>query len=619
MNTGRDITDRLTQEEQAAIEAEFGPQPCFGHALFSKETLESVHELTSTEAWFFDPGTFMSEHCAMQTLFKFRGTITTLQFNRALRMLIERDSSLRSGFIRLPDRVVRIAFPAERYTDDVFYRNLSGQLKGEMGYTLNSYMNADVRRGFDISRGPLFRFAIFRTGTEEYAVLLTILGLVKSRLDMRQLFEAMEMRTISGPPAEASFTEEGAYVAEPIRQYWGKILADLPPRPELPFCNKDTGRPFSQRAYRMAVPEEMTLLLRQKSEGNQNMLMCILQTVWGLFLQHTNACDDTYCCMLMPVDEKKSAPGGLKQTVMPVRLRTEASQTVREVITGQFRQLLASRPFSCFDKKGLSDLLGNHRELFSHYLSFGSFGRQESSYADAQASREGTPVAENVWDAQGMPLGVYFFSNASGISLNFLYDAARFSAEGIEKIAQAFRVTLVNVFNSWDDTMDLFRLKLAKMMDSSSRVSAVVLRLPAETLLKRHAFFEGVRDSSLHKLAMSTKRVTRFEGDYFPVYGKTPLLYFLAEGQVVRYIKGSSGWLNLLDLKGKGSWLNETVFLPKCKSELTAEVLSEEAQLLTIPMDAFENLLSEEPFLMRRMFLHTLKEMEKYQRSWIET
>ena len=113
MDADRNIAGELTPEEQAIIEAAYGPQPCFGHALFSKDELLSVHELTPREAWFFDPDTFVSPSCVVQTLYKFQGTFTTLQFNRALRLLIEREPLLRSGYIRLPGRVVRVAFGAD--------------------------------------------------------------------------------------------------------------------------------------------------------------------------------------------------------------------------------------------------------------------------------------------------------------------------------------------------------------------------------------------------------------------------------------------------------------------------------------------------------------------------
>jgi CRP-like cAMP-binding protein len=98
-----------------------------------------------------------------------------------------------------------------------------------------------------------------------------------------------------------------------------------------------------------------------------------------------------------------------------------------------------------------------------------------------------------------------------------------------------------------------------------------------------------------------------------------PKLFFLAEGQMARLMDSGNGWLNMLDVAMDGAWINETVLLPKCKSKSAAEVISEEARILAIPADDFEAVLGAEPPLMRRAFLHVLKEMEKYERRWVET
>ena len=50
-----------------------------------------------------------------------------------------------------------------------------------------------------------------------------------------------------------------------------------------------------------------------------------------------------------------------------------------------------------------------------------------------------------------------------------------------------------------------------------------------------------------------------------------------------------------------------------------AEVISEEARIVAVPVDDFEAVLGGEPQIMRRFLLHALKEMEKYERRWAET
>ena len=95
------------------------------------------------------------------------------------------------------------------------------------------------------------------------------------------------------------------------------------------------------------------------------------------------------------------------------------------------------------------------------------------------------------------------------------------------------------------------------------------------------------------------------------------MLCFLLDGTAVRLMENRKGWLNMLDFVKKGTWLNENVFLEKKPSRIFIEIVSESAVLVEIPKEVMEMLIDEEPFLMRRMFMNVLSEMEKYRRFWI--
>ena len=142
---------------------------------------------------------------------------------------------------------------------------------------------------------------------------------------------------------------------------------------------------------------------------------------------------------------------------------------------------------------------------------------------------------------------------------------------------------------------------------------------PVEKLLAAIPFFDGIGEESLRRLAVHAGQSVRYEGDYILSFGAKPMVYFLAEGQLARLMDSGSGWLNMLDVALDGAWINDTVLLPKCKSKSAAEVISEEARIVAVPVDDFEAVLGAEPKIMRRFLLHALKEMEKYERRWAET
>ena len=79
------------------------------------------------------------------------------------------------------------------------------------------------------------------------------------------------------------------------------------------------------------------------------------------------------------------------------------------------------------------------------------------------------------------------------------------------------------------------------------------------------------------------------------------------------------GWFKALDIISKGGWLNENVLLEKRRAIISAEVLTEQAKLLLIPLEKAQSLFLKHPDTAKPFFEHILKQMEKYQLLWIES
>lgn len=179
-------------------------------------------------------------------------------------------------------------------------------------------------------------------------------------------------------------------------------------------------------------------------------------------------------------------------------------------------------------------------------------------------------------------------------------------------------MTLHQVLTLWGSTLAEFHEKLEEGLSGSERAVSGKEE-PVEKFLAGIPFFDGVDKEILRRLAARAEQSVRYEGDYIMSLGAKRMVYFLAEGQVARLMDSGSGWLNMLDVALDGAWINDTVLLPKCKSKSAAEVISEEARIVAVPVDDFEAVLCSEPKIMRCFLLHALKEMEKYERRWAET
>lgn len=602
----------LTDEEKAGIESIYGPQPIFDHALFSRFEIKSVNFLTAAEEWFFKEGTLVSPYFTVQTVYKFCGNFTAMKFNIELGRLIEREPFLKSNYVRLGERTLRIVGNRKTATN-IFYRNISDQNSREINSSINMFVDNDMRHEFDLEKGELFRIAVFRTGQDEYAVILTTLALLKKHFNMHGLLSSMA--GVDWVPARdeagAALIGKGVLtITSAIREYWKNLLGNLPAMPKLPFYTENQGA-FKQSACHVLIPEEDISLLRGKSESNSQLLMCILQTAWGLFLQHFNDSYDTYCCVLMPKRSGTARTDGI--TMLPVRFTADKSTTIAQAVNQQFRQLVSSWPYSCLMQDSIFELMGAPKKLFGHFLCFDGFGEKQMAYSEVEARPFGALAERNLWDAHGIPLSVYFRPTDESIAVTFLYDKKSFENGGVQKIADRFLLVLHTMLSGWNYTLDSFRVTLdAKFQGAKeTRYNAGPDELVQIPLL------ENVRVSSIRKLWRFFATETFFEGDYISLSEKENVLCFLLDGTAVRLMENRKGWLNMLDFVKKGTWLNENVFLEKKPSRIFIEIVSESAVLVEIPKEVMEMLIDEEPFLMRRMFMHALSEMEKYRRFWI--
>ena len=602
----------LTEEEKARIESIYGPQPLFDHALFSSCEINSVNFLTSAEEWFFEDDTLVSPYFTVQTVYKFRGNFTPIKFNLELGRLIEREPFLRSNYIRLGGLTLRVVVNRKSATS-IFYRNISSQTAKEINSSINMFVDTDMRREFDLEKGELFRIAVFRTGEDEYAVVLTILAMIKKHFDMHGLLLSLagaDSTAARDKAGAASKGSGGLPITDAIREYWKNLLRDLPVMPKLPFYKESDGA-FKQGAYHVSIPEEDISLLRGKSESNLQLLMCILQTAWGLFLQHFNDSYDTYCCVLMPKRNGTARTDGI--TMLPVRFTADGSTTIARAVNQQFRQLVSSWPYSCLMQDSIFEIMGSPKKIFGHFLCFDGFGEKQMAYSQVEARPFGALAARNLWDAQGIPLGVYFRPTNESVAVTFLYNKLSFENGGIQKIADRFLSVLHAMLSGWNYTLDEFRLAL----DAEFQGAKEIRYSAGPNELIKIPLLENVRVSSIRNLWRFFATETFFEGDYISLSEKENMLCFLLDGTAARLMENRSGWLNMLDFVKKGTWLNENVFLENKPSRIFLEIISESAVLVEIPKETMENLIDEEPFLMRRMFMHALSEMEKYRRFWI--
>ena len=611
-----ETTIQLTSEEQTVLESLYGRQ-LSGLEGYNPRKLEAVTELSAQEKKFFADKNFMSPYFFVQTLYKIRGSVSPIKFNIAVTRLIAENENLRANFCNLGMRTVKVIRPAVAVKPEVIFRNLTQKDKDEIDEDFRKIFEADMRRKVDLRHDPLIRFAVYRTSSEDFAVLVTLTQLIADSFDAEKFFcNVLDIPFESAPPVDADELPEKN--REAIRDYWFKILDKAPPPSLLPFERNDSGA-YRQRAYRTLIPVDLLSDLRGLAQDNRVMLTAILQSAWGFMLHLTNKRRDCLFCQILPA---KKNDDDFSLHAVPVRLTGDNNSTVEQLVRKQFRQQVVSQPYSQIDLAELSELTGG-KKLFNHFLSFKEFQSDGLKYADAPAAPQGKVVYRNSWDAQGMGFGAYFRYFGKALAIGFLYDEKKFLPGGIERLCELYKFVLQQMLVDWNakypDFIERLRNRLEAQIKDEEAASEEDRRKRLQDIISQLPILQGRFGGTIALFERQASLVTLYEGDRISGEDLEQNFIFVADGILSRNVDTGDGWYNTLDIIEKNAFVNPTSLLEKQLFTFSVTVLSEQAELLTVPRDVFVEILRKNPEITLSVMNGALAQMERYQFLWMQT
>ena len=596
----------LTKSEQDVLNQIYGKQNSNLNN-YQRQNILYVESLNQDERLYFDTNNIMSANQIVQKLYKISGNLVTVHFNRAVNNLIQNTEELRANFCQLPDRILKVHFDKRLETLSVVYRNLKNS--ADIDSDLKHIMEADMRKRFDLRHDCLIRFSVFNTAHEEYAVLVTTIKLLENSFNIKNFFREVmglellpkEMQTMTAFTAEV--------LSESVKNYWAKMLDNLPNLPTLPYVKTISGL-YSQQVYYSAIPADIMSDLRGKAKSNKMMLMTILELAWAILLQDFNKSQDVAFATLVPSKKESST------NMIPVRFIASNQATLQELVNQQFKQLLVSQPYA-----SLASIMPNGKH-FNHFLDFNDFLREEITYSTVKAQPDGQLVAQNLWCTHSTSLGVYFHYSEYATKISILYDENKFHNKFGEKLTKRYILILQQMLTDWNSPYDTFKESLGnrlKQLETEAETEIEDTRAYLKNFISQLELLQGAQVGTLQKIFGAAKLATYFEGDRISGADIENYLIFVVEGKLVRSIETGDGWYNTLDIVKTNGWVNETAFLEERKTHMSAEVLTEKAVVMNIHVGAMIKIFKEAPDVEYKILQHVLRVMEKYQRLWIQS
>ena len=384
-----------------------------------------------------------------------RGPLDPAAFAGAWRETMDAHSALRSSFawdgLAEPLQVAETDVELPWTVED--WRALSPD---EREARLEAYLADDRRRGFDLSRAPLMRFALFRTGEEEHRLVWTQHHLLLDGWSGAQVLREVLAR-------HGGFVRAGRTPELPLSRPYRDFVAWLRARDEveaeafwrcalrgfraptpLPVLRPEAPAAGHAEAE-LRLPGDATGALLAFARGSGLTLNTLVQGAWGLLLARYSGEEDVVFGATVsgrPAElEGVERMVGLFINTLPVRARVEPAARVGDWLAGLQDEQAEARRFEYAPLVRVQEWseVPAGRPLFESLLIF-------ENYPVDEALRD--PGAGGPWIAGARalerttyPLALVVVPGAE-LELRIAYDASRFDGASVRRLLAHLAGTL---------------------------------------------------------------------------------------------------------------------------------------------------------------------------------
>ena len=384
--------------------------------------------------------------------YRLRGPLDTASFVEAWRRVVAHHPVLRTSF----DWLGR-AGAVQVVHDQVSLEVTREDWRGESGLPerLQTFLDADRRRGFDLSRAPLLRIALLHTADDDHEFVLTHHHLLMDGsckpLLFSQVFDAYAAlragRPVTLPPARPFRAFVDWMRAQPLEDaeaFWREELRGMAPTPLWPDRGPAVAPARDYDEHHARLDTAATEALRLWARRQRLTLNTLVTGAWGLLLASSSrATDVTFGAIVngRPADlDGIESMLGLFITTLPVRVRVEtgsaAAAWLRTLQAGQAdAREHASAPLAATTRwSGL----GGGQALFESVLVFennAGYGAGAERYGDITID-DVTPIIRN-----SLPLTLRCVPGRE-LELHLLYETRRFDRGLVELLGAQLAATL---------------------------------------------------------------------------------------------------------------------------------------------------------------------------------
>ncbi|WP_159884984.1 non-ribosomal peptide synthetase, partial [Paenibacillus puerhi] len=323
-----------------------------------------------------------------QMTFQLDGELQIEAFKQSLDLLIRRHHILRTNFlVGFGDQPVQVV--SEGREADFTYKDLRHLEPSAREAEAAAYMKKDKEQGFDLSHGALMRVAVLQTDDRSYRFVWSFHHILMDgwclSLMTGEVFQSYLDLRKNKQPELSPVTPYSQYIEwlerqskEEAQAYWSAYLDGYEQQTLLPgAAAKGKFDAYAPSKLIGLLSKELTDGISLAAKRYQVTLHTLMQTAWGLVLQHYNNSTDVVFGSVVsgrPAD----IPGvesiiGLFINTIPVRVQNGLDESFAEVMTRHQEQALLSHAYDTYPLFDIQSLTEQKQSLISHIMVFENY------------------------------------------------------------------------------------------------------------------------------------------------------------------------------------------------------------------------------------------------------
>ncbi|MFD9959505.1 non-ribosomal peptide synthase/polyketide synthase [Amycolatopsis sp. NPDC058986] len=495
--TPRQVFQHRTAEALAACATEVVAEPAVDSPLLELSTAdadalgayEEVLPVTPLQEGFYFHAAFDTEESdvyTVQEVFDLRGPLDPTAVRRAVQDLLDRHTSLRSGFRLLDDgRVVQVvAGHAELPWREVDVRDSPGPDRA------TAALEADRTRRFALDRPPLLRATLARISEDRSRLALTFHHIVADGWSVVVMVREILARydnqdALPAPSSRAGYLRWLAgRDSDSARRAWENALAGIEEPTRLVETPRGTAPRRSAKIH-VSLGEDVTGKLGTLGRERGLTLGTLLHGAWGLLLGRLTGRDDLV--FGSTVSGRGAGVAGIESAVglyintLPVRLRWSGSDTLTTVLRRLQDEQTALLDHQHLGLAELQRLAGTgQEELFDTLVVVENYPRDSDQSGALMVS------GVEVNDAVHFPVAL-IATPGETLDFSLKFDAARLDAHAAERLAERFLRVLETIAADADQLVSHVDIASPSELSRVAEINATAVTIPERTLVSAFA------------------------------------------------------------------------------------------------------------------------------------